>query len=103
MKRDILCLKCGKARRIGRPLAPRRRGSDASGQMPEHSVKQAGFARRDYSCDQCGNTLREGALVYAATIWVEGFGIPYHPWEAEFIENPLDPKELDAHERLDSK
>lgn len=93
MKQEILCEQCGKRFRVGVVHKHPR----------EEACKVAGFARADFACDQCGILLPPGALVYAASLWSELGRVPYYPWEADYIENPLGAEELDAHERLDSK
>ena len=71
MKREILCLDCGKRK------LPSYEG--------EHDKSQFGKALVDFVCDQCGREIPKGSNCYARSIWAEGRGIQYYEWEKGYI------------------
>mgnify|MGYP001584849163 CR=1 FL=1 len=89
MKREIICLDCGKkypevfaAAQIDNP-------------GPQEYMKMIeGKALDDYKCDHCVPTspIKKGTFCIALSVWIDGSRIPYYPWESEYIERQRDGK-----------
>jgi hypothetical protein len=88
MKREVDCLKCGR----GWP--------DKASVKHEHIRKETGYTLGRFVCDGCGLFLPPGVPAICVSVWSDIGGIPYSPWEADYI-TPMSDKELDAYERLD--
>lgn len=51
----------------------------------EHVRLYRGIAKRQFICDNCGETIEEGKDCTAVSIWADYGGIPYYPWESEYV------------------
>lgn len=86
MKREILCLTC-----IPKPMGLKLMNSPAGDPVlvdpypGEHQKVLKGIAKAQYICDRCGDTILKGTECIASSIWADYGGIPYHPWENEYI------------------
>lgn len=74
MKCEILCLKCSEK-------APK------ESKYPQEHVKLV-FGKSIVSCvcDWCGSNVEPDDHVAALSIWADYGGIPYRPWEHDYIE-----------------
>jgi hypothetical protein len=88
MKREVDCLKCGRS------------WPDKARDPNEHIHKLTGYTLNHFVCDGCGEELPLGVPAICVSVWSDIGGIPYFPWEAEYV-TPMSDKELDAYERLD--
>jgi hypothetical protein len=82
MKREILCPDC---KTKMQKLFP------TSNPYPGEYIKFVdGRAKKDFLCDGCVNIrpIKEGDICTAFSIWSENGGIPYFPWESDFIYCP---------------
>jgi hypothetical protein len=54
----------------------------------EYWKRVHGIAKKDMRCDWCypAAEIKKGDPCAAETLGVVGHGIPYHPWESEYIE-----------------
>jgi len=77
MKQEILCLTC---KGVLRKLFPT--DTPYSG---EHVKFVDGQAIKDFICDYCGKKINKDANCCAFSIWAEYHGIPYYPWESEYL------------------
>lgn len=72
MKRMIACEKCGWH------LTPHFAG--------EWFKRVRGIAKRGMLCDYCGTEIKKGDKCSAESVGFDEHGIPYYPWESEYIE-----------------
>lgn len=61
---------------------------EAAEMSHEQTHRVHGLARSAYICDQCGGEIASGAQVVAETIC--GYGQVYHPWETDYIAQPVE-------------
>ncbi len=77
MKREIVCGKCAeqwqKRKYVTRPAE-------------EHIKVVHGFAENDYLCDTCNAEINKNVQCAAVSLWIDHGGIPYSPWEEDYIE-----------------
>lgn len=88
MKREILCLPC--AERVSRTITGCK-VSDFDGRIVdpypgEHSKFLKGVLHCHCYCDNCSDPLYPGNEAIALSIWADNRGIPYYPWEQEYLE-----------------
>lgn len=48
-----------------------------------------GKATIHFYCDHCSTHITPGDDCIAVSVWVEGQGIPYYPWESEYLERTI--------------
>lgn len=87
MKREISCVPC--ANRIARAVTGARfvDGEIVDPFPGEHSKFLGGKLTRHCVCDSCGKQLSPGDDAIAMSIWADYGGVPYHPWEAEYLRS----------------
>jgi hypothetical protein len=78
MKREILCPDCRKdSRKLFQTDTP----------FPGEFVKFIdGSAIMNFKCDGCGCEIAVGKLCTAFSSWADYGGIPYSPWEYDYID-----------------
>ena len=52
----------------------------------EHIKFVGGKAVSDFVCDDCDKTIKRGDLACAISMWADYGGVPYFPWEDDFID-----------------
>lgn len=77
MKREILCPTCHK---LNEKLI-----SACEPDCGEHTKIVEGLAIDNFVCDRCNSILTVGSFCAASSIWFENHGIPYYPWEQDYI------------------
>lgn len=86
MKREILCPTCTKTTSQA-ITGCRIEGSQIVDPYPgEHAKFRAGVLVRSCVCDSCGIELKPGENATALSIWADYGGVPYYPWEAEYLD-----------------
>ena len=85
MKRNIICPKCA-AEIMARP-------NWENPYEREHRKIVKGIALADFLCDNCGceTELPKGSVIFAESIWVDYDGVPYFPWESEYLTDIIRP------------
>ena len=80
MKREIVC---PEGRRTLKRLFP-----TATPYTGEHVKFVDGTAKEDFFCDSCvpTHTILKGEPCTAFSAWADYGGIPYSPWEEEYLE-----------------
>ena len=82
MKREILCPVCTDKVRSWFP---------SDNPYPGEHVKfYPGKAKKAFICDLCSELITLDEDCTAFTAWAVGQGIPYHPWESDFIRRVND-------------
>ena len=82
MKQEMLCQHCA---------ADTRKLFPTDNPYPGEHVKFVpGKARTWLRCDSCGEGLSTDTVCTAFSVWADYGGIPYYPWEKDFI-NPATP------------
>lgn len=77
MVRKILCKKCEAS---SKKLFP-----TESPYPGEHVKFVPGEAKHGMLCDDCGVYINKGDIVCAFSIFADYGGIPYYPWEEEYL------------------
>jgi hypothetical protein len=77
MKQEIVCQKCKNKLRITFP--------NNNPYLEEHVKFVDGFAKGNYVCDSCSAPIPKGKPCTAFSTWADYGGIPYYPWEKDFI------------------
>lgn len=86
MKREILCMSC-----VPKPMGLKLIHTQAGDPIlvnpypGEHQKVIKGIAKNHYQCDRCNETIREGEMCVASSLWADYGGIPYFPWETQYI------------------
>lgn len=101
MKQQIICPVCKDLnKKLFKTKAPH---------PGEHVKFISGYALRDFVCDDCAIPIETDTECCAFSIWADHGGIPYYPWEHDFIEF-VDEESLkvanevnDAMAKLDNK
>ena len=90
MKREMLCFSCNNKLMAlhGSRLMTDSNGVElvADPYPGEHVKHIRGNALRTLLCDQCNKVITENELCWAVSIWADYGGIPYYPWEDEFLK-----------------
>lgn len=76
MKREILCEKCADMTNL--PTFPE-----------EHWKFISGKAKSNFKCDADDCEIKPGQIAVAMSIWADYGGIPYYPWETEYLDGSL--------------
>ncbi len=76
MKRDLVCEKC----------IPHHRDRVPCRYPGEHTKIVEGKSNNDFQCDACGMKIRKGEKAGAFSVWADYGGIPYAPWESDYLE-----------------
>ena len=79
MKREILCTNC---KNDLRKLFPNDNPYEG-----EHIKFVSGTANHTMICDKCETSILQGTLCHAISIWADDHGIPYYPWEQDYLSN----------------
>jgi hypothetical protein len=87
MKREILCVPC--AHTVSRAVTGSRfvNGEIVDPFPGEHAKFLTGKLTHHCLCDFCSKELSPGNEAVAASIWADYGGVPYHPWEAEYLRS----------------
>ena len=75
MKREILCFECGQWPQV----------QPSYGSYDKIKMEQ-GSALKKYLCDHCNAMIDKGAQCFAVSQWFTGRGLPYVPWEHDYID-----------------
>lgn len=86
MKREIACPPC--AAEIAQAVTGARfvDGQIVDPFPGEHARFLPGTLARHCYCDACAAKLSPGDAAVAVSFWADYGGIPYYPWEGEFLE-----------------
>jgi len=77
MKQEILCNDCKNNLIEKNVFTP----------SPKEHVKfTPGKARRNFFCDSCYKHIYVKNKCFALSIWADYGGVPYYPWESEYID-----------------
>jgi hypothetical protein len=93
MKREIACPPC--AQNIAKAVTGSRfvDGQIVDPYPGEHARFQSGKLTRHCVCDSCSAELAPGENAVAVSMWADYGGIPYYPWEWEYLEGALRKRE----------
>jgi hypothetical protein len=86
MKREILCMKC-----VPKPMGLKLIDNQAGDPVlvdpypGEHQKILRGFAKKQFICDRCGEVILVNQECLTSSIWADHGGIPYYPWETQYI------------------
>ena len=101
MKREIDCASC--ARSWAKQTRSRWNGAAITTSANGENIKiLPGVALHIFSCDGCGLGIAIGDLCFGVSVWADCHGIPWHPWEGEYLRL-LNGTEIDALQRLRSE